>query len=114
MIEVEKIYEILDEKINPELKKHFGSAEVTSIKDGVVAVKFYGACASCPSSQETLENVVRTSLMEAIPEIKDVVLDKSVDELLVALARGVLGNNGKGNKAIEDVMAELERQKSEK
>lgn len=114
MIEMEKIYKVLDEKINPELKKHFGSAEVTSIKDGVVAIKFYGACSACPSIQDTLENVVKTSLMGVIPEIKDVVIDNSVDDLLVSLARGILDGNKKGNKAVEEVMAELDRQRLSK
>ncbi|MFA5527986.1 MAG: NifU family protein [Peptostreptococcales bacterium] len=114
MIEMEKIYKVLDEKINPELTKHFGSAEVTSIEDGIVAVKFYGACSGCPSIQDTLENVVKSALMGAIPEIKDVVIDRSVDDLLVSLARGILDSEKKGNKAVEEVMAELDRQRLSK
>ena len=86
----EKIQEILDEVINVQLNLHEGSATLTGFDDGVARVKFLGACASCMSSQDTLELVVKESIMSRIPEVKDVVLDTTVSEDLLEMARKIL------------------------
>lgn len=86
----EKIQEILDEVINVQLNLHGGSATLTGFDDGVARVKFLGACASCMSSQDTLELVVKESIMSRIPEVKDVVLDTTVSEDLLEMARKIL------------------------
>lgn len=86
----EQVLKVLNEKINPILQDHYGGAEITEIKDGVVKVKFLGACGSCPSAQYTLEDTVKALLMNEIPEIKDVVLDTSVSEDLISMAKEIL------------------------
>jgi len=86
----EKIQQVLDEKINGQLSLHNGSAELTSIRDGVARVKFLGACASCMASADTFETVVKASIMEAVPEVKDVVIDDTVSQDLLDMARRIL------------------------
>ena len=86
----EKIQEILDEVINVQLGLHGGSATLTGFDDGVARVKFLGACASCMSSQDTLELVVKESIMSRLPEVKDVVLDTTVSQDLLDMARKIL------------------------
>ena len=44
----------------------------------------------CPSAQSTIEDVVKSILMENIDGIKDVVLDTSVSEDLLDMARKIL------------------------
>ncbi len=88
-----EVTKIIKEKINPILQEHFGSAEITEINDGVVKVKFLGACSSCPAAQYTLEDTVKAILMEEFPEIKDVILDTSVSEDLIDMAKKILNKD---------------------
>lgn len=86
----EKIQAILDQVVNVQLQLHGGSASLTSYQDGVAWVKFHGACASCMSSSETLELVVKEGIMTALPEVRDVRLDDTVSEDLLDMARKIL------------------------
>ncbi|MBR5229943.1 MAG: NifU family protein [Firmicutes bacterium] len=87
----EKIQEILDEKINVQLALHNGSAELTGItEDGVAKVKFLGACASCMASADTFESVVRAAIMENVEGVTDVVIDNTVSQDLIDMARRIL------------------------
>lgn len=85
-----KIQEIIDEVVNVQLALHGGSASLTSFEDGVAWVKFHGACAGCMASSDTLEMVVKESIMEKLPEVKDVMLDATVGEDLLDMARKIL------------------------
>lgn len=85
-----KIEEVLMNKVNPILESHFGSAEFSSIEDGVVYIRMNGACASCPSAQYTVEDIVKAEIMNELPEIKDVVLDSGVSEDVLDMARKIL------------------------
>ncbi len=85
-----KITTILKEQVDPVLAAHYGGAVLTGIEDGTVYVKLTGQCASCPSAGATLEGVVKEILMAEVPEIKDVVLDQTVSEDLLDMARMIL------------------------
>lgn len=85
-----KVIQVLKDKVNPLLEGHFGSAELSSIEDGTVYVRLCGACASCPSAQYTVEDIVKAEIISALPEIKDVVLDTRVSEDLLDMARKIL------------------------
>ncbi len=85
-----RIQKIIDENINPSLSNHYGNAVLTGIIDGVVYVKLNGSCASCPSAQDTMENVVKRMIMDNIPEVKDVTLDTSVSQDLLDMAKKLL------------------------
>ena len=89
--ETEKeIQKIIDEVINVQLALHGGSASLTAFEDGVAWVKFHGACASCMSSSDTLEVVVKEAILQKLPEVKNVQLDMTVSEDLLDMARKVL------------------------
>lgn len=92
----DKIREILKEKVDPVLAAHFGGAVLTKLEDGVAYVRLTGACASCPSAQQTIEDIVKAEVMSGTEGLKDVVLDTSVSEDLLDMARKIL------NKEIVD------------
>jgi len=86
----EKIKGVLKEKVDPVLAEHYGGAVLTGFEDGVAFVRLTGQCASCPSAQSTIEEVVKTIVMENLPDVKDVILDTSVSEDLLDMARKIL------------------------
>lgn len=85
-----RIKEVLKDKVDPILAEHYGGAILTGFDQGVAKVKLTGACASCPSAQDTLEDIVKQVLTTEIPEVKDVVLDTSVSEDLIDMAKKIL------------------------
>ena len=87
---IAKLKEVLNEKIRPALASHNGDLSITSFEDGVVAVRLLGECTRCSAANSTLEDFIKIEIMEAIPEIKDVVLDLSVPEDMLAMARKIL------------------------
>ena len=86
----EQIKKVLKEKVDPVLAAHYGGAVLTGYDDGVARVKLTGSCASCPSAQSTIEEVVKGIVMENVQGVKDVVLDTSVSEDLLDMARMIL------------------------
>ena len=87
---VEKIKRIIEEKVNPLLAAHYGGTEITALEDGILYIRMTGACGQCPSAQDTIENVVKQIIMSEAPEVKDVVLDTSVSEDLISMAKKIL------------------------
>ena len=88
----EKIQKILEETVNLQLAAHNGRASLSDFADGVAWVRFHGACANCMSASETLEDVVKEAILQAVPEVKDVRLDDTVSEELLDMARKLLNH----------------------
>ena len=86
----EKIQKILDDDINVKLILHGGGASLTSFEDGVAKIKFTGACAACMSQTDTFDDVVKTALINGVPEVKDVMVDDNVSDELLDFARQIL------------------------
>ncbi|MEG2188874.1 MAG: NifU family protein, partial [Christensenella sp.] len=57
-----KIEQVLETEVRPELGGHEGDIEVVDFADGVLKVRFLGACSNCPSASLTLESVVAAAL----------------------------------------------------
>lgn len=86
----EQIKKVLEEKVNPILASHFGGAVLVGFENDVAIVRLTGSCSTCPSAQFTIEDVVKGIVMEAVPRVKDVVLDTSVSSDLLEMARKIL------------------------
>lgn len=85
-----KIKDVLENKVNPLLASHHGGATLAGYENGIAKIRLTGACSSCPSAQYTIEEVVKNIVMEALPEVSDVVLDTSVSEDLIEIAKKIL------------------------
>jgi Fe-S cluster biogenesis protein NfuA len=69
----ERVQEVLNQ-VRPALQADGGDVELVDVSDeGVVSVKLTGACGSCPMSTMTLKMGIEKTLMENIPEVKEVV-----------------------------------------
>jgi len=90
--EIEKILEM---NVRPKLADHYGNIELVSSIDGIVEVKLLGQCKGCLSAKYTIEDLVETTLKEAIPEIKKVILINQVNEELLEQARKILSEGSR-------------------
>ncbi|WP_371372674.1 NifU family protein [Sporomusa aerivorans] len=88
---MEKMQQVIEQKVRPALKAHNGDIELVEVtSDGLVKVRFTGACAACPGAQQTLAELVETAIKEACPEVKGVVLLQQVSEQLIEQALKIL------------------------
>jgi Fe-S cluster biogenesis protein NfuA len=59
--------------IRPAVQADGGDIELVDVlKDGVVHIRFHGACLGCPSANMTLQMGIERNLREKVPEIKQV------------------------------------------
>jgi len=86
----EKIEKVLKEKVDPVLAQHYGGSTLSWFDKGTACVKLTGACAQCPSAQDTIESVVTEILTKEVKDVKEVELDSSVSEDLLDMARKIL------------------------
>jgi len=85
-----RIENIINTNIRPYLQEHFGDVRFISYKDDTVRISFEGACKGCPSAATTLEGVVKKSLVQGVPSIKEVIAVNQVSDDLMAMARQIL------------------------
>lgn len=89
---LEKIEQVLNEKVRVELALHGGNVEVLEFADGVVRVRLLGQCSACPSAYLTTEQLIEAELTRALPAVKQVVLVQQVSEDLLDQARAILSH----------------------
>ncbi len=64
----------LIDEIRPYLQGDGGDCELIDVgDDGVVQLRFFGACGGCPSSSATLKHGIENFLKEKAPWVKEVV-----------------------------------------
>jgi Fe-S cluster biogenesis protein NfuA len=60
--------------IRPAVQADGGDIELVDVgADGVVQIRFHGACHGCPSSTMTLQMGIERNLREKVPEVTQVV-----------------------------------------
>src|SRR5689334_13478372 len=69
----EKVQSVIN-LIRPAVQADGGDIELVDVKaDGVVEIRFHGACHGCPSSTMTLQMGIERNLREKVPEITSVI-----------------------------------------
>ena len=59
--------------IRPAVQADGGDIELVNVRDdGVVEIRFHGACHGCPSSTMTLQDGIERNLRERVPEVTQV------------------------------------------
>jgi Fe-S cluster biogenesis protein NfuA len=60
--------------IRPAVQADGGDIELVDVQsDGLVSIRFHGACLGCPSSHMTLQHGIERNLREQVPEVTKVV-----------------------------------------
>ncbi|MBT8484684.1 MAG: NifU family protein [Phycisphaerales bacterium] len=68
----ERVAAILD-LIRPAIQDDGGDLELVEVRDdGIVVLRFHGACVGCPSSNITLQGGIERQLRDRIPEVNGV------------------------------------------
>lgn len=94
---VQRIETVLDEYVRPVLGQHGGNVVLSEVEDGIVRIRLTGKCAGCPAADLTAEELIRTELLERIPELKNVVLVQEVSPALLEQARAILKLRANGS-----------------
>lgn len=68
-----KVQQVLDQRVLPSLAQHGGWIELTGVEDGVAYVQLGGGCQGCSGAQVTLNEGIKTVILEQVPEIREVV-----------------------------------------
>ena len=85
-----EIIKVLKENVDPVLAEHYGGSVLTKLEDGVAYVRLKGACATCPSAHETIEDVVKAAVLGNVEGVENVVLDDSVSDELLDMAKKIM------------------------
>jgi Fe-S cluster biogenesis protein NfuA len=62
------------DQVRPYLGSHAGGVEYLGVTDGVARLKLEGSCHGCPSSTVTVKTAIEGAIMEAAPEVAEVVV----------------------------------------
>jgi Fe-S cluster biogenesis protein NfuA len=69
----ERVQAVVD-WLRPIVQADGGDVELVDVSaDGVVQVRFHGACVGCPSSSMTLRMGLERNIKEKVPEVREVV-----------------------------------------
>jgi len=69
---IQKIKDVLDNKIRPAVARDGGDIKFKSFEKGVVKVELQGSCSGCPSSLMTLKQGVQNLLKHYVKEVNSV------------------------------------------
>ena len=86
----EELETVLDQYVRPQLRGHGGDIRSLSCEDGVDRFRLLGQCSGCPSAWLTTESLIQETLLQAFPDLKQVVLVQQVSDDLMNQARAIL------------------------
>ena len=87
-----KIQQVVSDRIRPALQGHGGDMPITSFSNGFLKFKFTGMCSNCPSAWNTTEELVKNEILSNVPEVKDVQKEFAVSDELIDMAKKLLNH----------------------
>ena len=69
----EKVRTLLEQRINPAIASHGGVAHLVAVDGSVAQLELGGGCQGCGLAAVTLRQGIESAILEAIPEIDEVV-----------------------------------------
>ncbi len=77
---IDKIKEVI-EQLRPNIQMDGGDVEFVRFDDGIVYVRFHGACVGCPASIFTLKGGIEEALKEQLSDVVQEVMLVDEDEI---------------------------------
>jgi Fe-S cluster biogenesis protein NfuA len=68
----ERVQQVLDAEINPEVAQHGGVVRLIDVKDNVVYIQMGGGCQGCGQADVTLKFGIETAIRDAVPAVGDI------------------------------------------
>jgi Fe/S biogenesis protein NfuA len=68
-----RVQEVMDQHINPSIAAHGGYVSLLDVRDSVAYIELGGGCVGCGMVDVTLKQGIEVMIMDAIPEISQVV-----------------------------------------
>ena len=65
----QRVSQVLDQSINPQIASHGGRAELVAVDDGIAYLRLSGGCQGCGMATVTLSQGIEVAITEAVPEI---------------------------------------------
>jgi Fe-S cluster biogenesis protein NfuA len=60
--------------LRPIIQGDGGDIELVNVSaDGIVQIRFHGACVGCPSSNNTLRDGIERNIRDKVPEVREVI-----------------------------------------
>lgn len=84
-----RVQQALDE-VRPYLGSHAGGVEYLGVTDGVARLRLEGSCNGCPSSTVTVQLAIEGAVLNAAPEVSEVVVEgmtKAPEPALLQIGR---------------------------
>jgi len=72
------------ESVRPYLQSHGGDVQLVGLQDGVLRIRLKGSCGSCGSSAETLKNAVEQAVVDAAPDVTEIIAEPAAETLNVS------------------------------
>lgn len=69
---VERIQQVIQERVNPAVAQHGGQLSLVDFREGVAYVRMGGGCQGCGMANVTLTRGVEKMLKEAVPEVEEI------------------------------------------
>ena len=69
----ERILQVLEQSINPQIASHGGFAELVAVEDDTAYLRMGGGCQGCGMAKTTMSQGIEVAIKEAVPEILRVV-----------------------------------------
>ncbi|MGO9559099.1 MAG: NifU family protein [Acidimicrobiales bacterium] len=69
----QRILEVLEQQVNPQIAMHGGWAELVAFESGTAYVRMEGGCQGCGLAAVTLSQGITVAIQDAVPEVTDVV-----------------------------------------
>jgi Fe/S biogenesis protein NfuA len=69
----DRIREVLDERVNPQIAAHGGAVELVDLQEDTLYLRMTGGCQGCAASAATLRMGVERMVREAVPGIGEIV-----------------------------------------
>lgn len=85
-----RIESVIEEKLRPQLLLHGGGMETVRLEGSRYVFRLTGQCAGCPGAYLTTEELIRSTLLTEVPELREVVLEQQVSDDLLEQARRLL------------------------
>lgn len=69
----QRVLEVLEHEVNPQIAMHGGHADLVSVEGPVAFIEMSGGCQGCGMARATLSQGISVAIVDAVPEITEVV-----------------------------------------